>query len=139
MPRPIGTAAELERRRRRAVALLDRGESPSVIARILGVHETSVHRWRRLARQGPGLAAKPLTGPRPKLSLQQWGQLKELLLQGAQRHGWPNDLWTADRVTRLIRRRFGVSYHPEHVRWVLKRRLGFSSQKPQRRAREQND
>jgi len=59
MARPLGTAAELERRRRRAVELLDRGESASVIARILGVHETSVHRWRRLAHQGPGLAAKP--------------------------------------------------------------------------------
>jgi transposase len=139
MPRPIGTPAELERRRRRAVELLDRGESPSLIARILGVHETSVHRWRRLARQGPGLAAKPLTGPKPKLTAEQWAQLRELLLQGATQHGWPNDLWTADRVTRLIRRHFGVVYHPEHVRAVLKTRLGFTSQKPQTRAREQDD
>lgn len=139
MPRPIGTAAELERRRRRAVDLLDCGESPSVIARILGVHETSVHRWRRMARQGSGLAAKPLLGPKPKLSAEHWAQLKDLLLQGATKHGWPNDLWTADRVTRLIQRQFGVTYHPEHVRDVLKKRLGFSSQKPQLRAREQND
>jgi transposase len=139
MARPLGTAAELERRRRRAVELLDRGESASVIARILGVHETSVHRWRRLAHQGPGLAAKPLLGPKPKLSTEQWAQLKDLLLQGATTHGWPNDLWTADRVTRLIQRHFGVTYHPEHVRAVLKTRLGFSSQKPQTRAREQND
>lgn len=139
MTRPIGSAAELERRRRRAVALLDQGESPSTIAHILGVHETSVHRWRRLARQGPGLAAKQLLGPKPRLSAEQWDQLKELLLQGAKHHGWANDLWTADRATRLIRRYFGVAYHPEHVRQVLKRRLGFSSQKPQRRAREQDD
>src|ERR1700693_743308 len=131
MPRPIGTAAELERRRRRAVDLLDRGESPSTIARILGVHETTVHRWRRLARQGPGLAAKPLLGPKPKLSTEQWAQLKELLLQGATKHGWTNDLWTADRVTRLIRRHFGVTYHPEHVRWVLKHRLALRRQKTQ--------
>ena len=61
------------------------------------------------------------------------------MLQGATRHGWPSDLRTADRVTRLIRRPFGVTYHPEHVRWVLKKRRGFSSQKPQTRAREQND
>jgi transposase len=139
MSRPIGTAAELERRRRRGVDLLDRGESPSTIARILGVHETSVHRWRRLARQEPGLAAKPLLGPKPRLSQEQWAQVRGLLLQGAKHHGWPNDLWTADRVTRLIQRHFGVAYHPEHVRQVLKRRLGFSSQKPQVRAREQNE
>jgi hypothetical protein len=61
------------------------------------------------------------------------------LLQGATRHGWPNDLWTADRVTRLIRRHFHVCYHPEHVRQVLIRRLGFTSQKPQDRPREHHD
>src|SRR5437870_1044982 len=104
MTRPIGSAAELERRRRRAVALLDQGESPSTIARILGVHQTSVHRWRRLARQGPGLAAKPLLGPKPRLCQEQWDQVKELLQKGAKHHGWANDLWTADRATRLIRR-----------------------------------
>ena len=48
--RPIGSAAELERRRIRAVHLVEQGESPGVVARILGVHPTSLHRWRRLAR-----------------------------------------------------------------------------------------
>ena len=139
MTRPIGTAAELERRRRRAVALLEQGESPSTIARILGVHETSVHRWRRLARKGPGLQAKPHPGRKPLLSEQQWLEVQRLLLQGAKHHGWPNDLWTADRVTALIKRHFGVAYHPEHVRNVLKERLGWSSHKPEMRAREQDD
>lgn len=139
MTRPIGTAAELERRRRRAVELLEKGESPTLIARILGVHETSVHRWRRMARQGPGLAAKPPSGPASLLSTEQWQELQVLLLQGAKQHGWPNDLWTAARVARLIKSRFGVAYHPEHVRRVLKKRFHWSSHKPQLRAREQND
>jgi len=139
MTRPIGTAVELERRRRRAVELLDQGESPTTIARILGVHETSVHRWRRHARQGPGLDAKPHPGPKPRLSAQQWAQVEQLLLQGAQHHGWQNELWTAARVTSLIQRHFGVHYHPEHVRTVLKQRLNWTSQKPQLRAKEQND
>jgi transposase len=139
MTRPIGTAAELERRRRRAVELLEQGESPSAIARILGVHETSVHRWRRLAHNGPGLAAKPHPGRKPLLSDQQWLQVQRLLLQGAKDHGWPNDLWTADRVTALIKRHFGVGYHPEHVRSVLKERFDWSSHKPEVRAREQDE
>lgn len=139
MSRPIGTAAELERRRRRAVALLHQGEPAATIARILGVHETSVHRWRRQAQGDASLAAKALKGPKPKLSAAQGDQVRQLLLQGAMHHGWPNDLWTADRVTRLIQAHFDVTYHPEHVRAVLKRRLGFTSQQPQRRAREQND
>jgi hypothetical protein len=65
--------------------------------------------------------------------------LEYFLRQGAHKHGWPNQLWTADRVATLIRRRFGVDYHPEHVRKILKQRLGWTSQKPQVRAREQND
>ena len=137
--RPKGTAAELERRRRRAVDLVDQGESPTLVARILGVRPTTIHRWRRLARQPHGLDAKPLPGPTPRLSDRQLGRLEQLLLQGAKSHGWHNELWTADRVARLIRERFGVSYHPEHVRKILKSRLHWTSQKPKRKARERND
>jgi transposase len=139
MTRPIGTAAELERRRRRAVALVEAGESPATVAHILGVQETSVHRWRRLARHAAGLGAKPHPGPTPRLDDAQLAQLEQLLQQGAKHHGWPNQLWTAGRVATLIRRHFGLSYHPEHVRKILKRRLRWTSQKPQRRAKEQND
>jgi transposase len=137
--RPQGTAAELERRRRRAVELVDQGESPTVVARILGVCTTSLHRWRRLARQPHGLDAKPLPGPTPELSDYHLHKLERFLLQGAHKHGWPNRLWTADRVATLIRRRFGVDYHPEHVRKILKQRLHWTSQKPLVRARERND
>ncbi len=138
--RPKGTSAELERRRAPQLAeLVAQGESPTVVARILGVLPTSVHRWRRLASQPHGLEAKPTPGAPTRLSDEQLGQLEQLLLQGAKAHGWPNQLWTADRVARLVRQRFGVSYHPEHMRKILKRRLGWNSQKPKRKARERND
>jgi transposase len=137
--RPKGTAVELERRRRRAVELVERGESATVVARILGVRPTSIHRWRRMARRPHGLDARPAAGPTPRLSGGQLRRLEALLVQGAKAHGWPNQLWTAGRVTRLIRERFGVSYHPEHVRKILKRRLGWTSQKPRRKARERDD
>jgi transposase len=124
MSRPIGTPAELERRRRRAVELLDQGESPSNIARILGVARPSLYRWRQAARSGPdGLAAKPHPGPTPQLSDDQLERLENLLLDGATAHGWPNELWTAKRVTEVIRRHFRLDFHPEHVRKMLKRRL----------------
>jgi transposase len=137
--RPKGTTAELERRRRRAVDLVGQGESPTVVARILGVRVSSVHRWRRMARRPHGLQAKPNPGPTPGLSDYHLRKLERLLLQGAKKHGWPNQLWTADRVARLIRERFGISYHPEHVRKILKQRLNWTSQKPQRKARERDD
>jgi len=137
--RPKGTSAELERRRRRAVDLVEQGESPTTVARILGVRTASIHRWRRMARKPHGLDAKAIPGRPPQLSDYHLRKLERLLLQGAKKHGWPNQLWTADRVARLIRERFGVSFHPEHVRKILKQRLGWTSQKPKRKARERDD
>jgi transposase len=137
--RPKGTPAELERRRRRAVQLVNEGESPTQVARILGVRRGSLYRWRQLARTPDGLAAKPVPGPTPRLTEDQLRRLEILLREGAHRHGWRNQLWTAERVTRLIQRRFDVRFHPEHVRKLLKRRLGWTSQKPRRHARERND
>jgi transposase len=124
MSRPTGTPAELERRRRRAVELMDQGESPTTLARILGVGRPSLYRWRQAARSGPdGLTAKPHPGPKPLLRDAQLEHLEDLLLDGATAHGWPNELWTAARVTEVIRRHFGITYHPEHVRKLLKGRL----------------
>jgi transposase len=137
--RPKGTAAELERRRRRAVELLEQGESPAVVARILGVKPTSLHRWRRMARQPDGLTPKPPSGARRRLDDAQLVELEQLLSQGAPAHGFPNDLWTAARVAKVIQRHFAVKYHPAYVRRLLRRRLNWTSHKPQRRARQRND
>jgi transposase len=137
--RPVGSAAELERRRIRAVELVEQGESRGGVARILGIHPGSISRWRRQARHGGGLAAKPAEGPKPRLSAGQLGEREQLLLRGATAHGWVNDLWTAGRVTTLIQRHFGVRFHPEHVRKILKQRLNWSSQRPQRQHPDGND
>ncbi len=138
--RPKGTAAELERRRRRAVALMRQGESPTVIARILGVHRRSLYRWRDQAdTTTDGLRATPHPGRKRRLSDEQLQVLKALLQQGATAHGWPNNLWTAKRAGELIRRHFGISYHPEHVRKLLKKRLVWTSQKPALRAKERDE
>lgn len=121
------------------MAALERGESPTTIARVLGVHVTSVHRWRRMAATAYGLDAIQHPGPTPRLDDVQLRQLEALLVQGAKHHGWPNELWTAARVAALIQRHFGIAYHPEHVRKILKTRLGWTSQKPRRKARERKD
>ena len=133
------SALELERRRRHAVKLLHQGESPTVLARILGVHRTTLYSWLHKEQQPGGLDAKPRRGHAPRLSDQQLRQLEQLLLQGPRAHGWSNDLWTCGRIAELIRRRFGVNYHHDHVGRFLHKRLHWSCQKPQRRARERND
>jgi transposase len=138
--RPIGTAEELQRRRLRAVELVDEGESPEDVARFLDCGRSSVYTWVKLARQTPEkLAAKPHTGPKPRLSAEQLSELEALLLQGAKAHGWRTELWTAQRAAELIQRHFGIRFHPEHVRKILKRRLRWTSQKPQRKARERDE
>src|SRR5271168_2208887 len=112
--RSKGTAAELERRRRRAVALVEQGEAPAVVARIFGVTRSSLHRWRRMARQGHDLAAKPVPGAKRRLTDTQLQELEGLLDQGAPAHGFPNELWTSARVAQVIRRHFGVPYHSDY-------------------------
>ena len=138
--RPIGTAEELERRRRRAVELVRQGESPDDVAHFLGCGRSSVYTWVKLDRDAAEkLAAKPHAGPKPRLTDEQITELEGLLLKGAKANGWHNDLWSAHRVAQMIRRHFGVEYHTEHVRKVIRRRLNWSSQKPQKKARQRND
>jgi transposase len=139
MSRPIGTAGELERRRKQAVEAVAEGHSRGTVAEVLGVHYKTVARWVRAAREPGGLDAKPPPAPAPGLTDADLRRLEGLLAKGAKAHGWHNQLWTAARVARLIEREFGIAYHPEHVRKILKRRLGWTSQKPRRRARERND
>lgn len=115
------------------------GEPRSTVAKVLGVHYKTVARWVRQAGTPGGVAAKPRSRPEPGLSDADLRKLEALLLKGAKAHGWHNELWTAARVARLIEREFDLDYHPEHVRKILKRRLGWTSQKPRRRARERND
>lgn len=140
MSRPIGTAAELERRRRQAVDAVDQGQKPSVVARAFGINRNSLYRWRMLAKQGPeALQAKPHPGPGARLSEGQLHELERLLAQGAKAHGWSNSLWTTARVAQVIRRHFGVSFHHDHVGRFLRQRLGWTPQKPRRRARERDE
>jgi transposase len=138
--RPIGTPEELERRRRRAVELVKQGEHPATVARFLGCGRSSVYTWVKLDREASrDLAARPHTGPKPRLSDEQIKQLEDLLLKGAKAHGWPDASWSAQRVAEMIGRHFGVEYHVEHVRKIIRRRLNWSSQKPQKKAKQRNE
>lgn len=132
--RPRGSPAELERRRFRAVELLEKGEPRELVARILGVDPRTLSRWRRLAREG-NLKAKPAPGRPRELSARDCEQLEALLLQGATAHGWTNDLWTGKRVQQLIERHFGVTYNPQYVCHILKAYLDWTSQKPKHHPR----
>lgn len=138
--RPKGSAEELERRRRRAMALCDQGLKPAAVAYAVGTSRASVTRWRQAYEEaGPqGLSAKPHPGGVSRLTAAQRKRLLRLLLQGPRRHGYRTELWTLARVAEVIGVTFGVRYHPSAV-WHILRALGWSCQKPDRRARERDE
>lgn len=138
--RPSGSPKQLERRRLRAIALLEQGFLPVEVARKLGVNRRSVRRWRASHDQsGPqGLSATTASGRPPKLNDRAKQRLERCLLKGARAFRYPTDLWTCPRVAELIQRRFGVSYHVDHIGRLL-RSMGWTPQKPERRARERDE
>ena len=133
------TRAEQEARRRLAVRKVIEGWSPEDVADFLGVHVETVRKWVRAYRAGgnEGLAGKPHPGRIPYLTAEQEAQVLGWLAEKPSAFGFRTDLWTAGRVDRLIKERFGVAYHSNYLReWLTKRNL--SPQKPAKRARERN-
>ena len=135
-----GSAKVLEARRRRAMALLDQGLSLQAVARRIGCEASSVMRWRDArARHGEaGLAVRKASGRPPRLKASQKERVIQLLLKGAPAQGHRTDVWTTPRIAELIATRFGVRYHPDHVGRLL-HQLGWSHQKPERRALERDE
>jgi transposase len=138
--RTPGSPESLERRRKRALKLLGEGLLPVEVARKLGVDRRSVRYWRAAfeKRGEQGLAAKPVPGRPLKLDARGRKKLEKLLRRGAMTSGYPTDLWTCRRVAEVIRREFGVRYHEDHIGRLL-RAMGWSPQKPERRARERDE
>jgi transposase len=138
--RPSGSAEFLEQRRLRAISYLDDGLRPAEIARKVGVDRRSVRRWKAsFLKGGQGaVRAKPSSGRPTKLNSQAKKALEDALLRGARQAGYATDLWTCPRIARVIHQTFGVRYHVDHIGRLL-RSLGWSPQKPQRRAIERDE
>ncbi|MBI4758436.1 MAG: IS630 family transposase [Chloroflexi bacterium] len=130
----------MEVRRRIAGKLLLEGRGVREVARLVGAVPSSVSRWKEDLEQGgmEALQAQPHPGRPSRLTWQQKQELEKILLKGAQAAGFPTDLWTLARVTQVIERELGVQYHPGHV-WYILQDMGWSAQKPERRARERDE
>ena len=129
-----------EVRRFRAWELYRKGWKQCQIAEALGVTEGAVSQWLKRAREGGegALHARKAPGPRPHLTPEQRARLPGLLKQGAEAFGFRGEVWTCSRVAEVIRREFGVSYHPAHISRIL-RDCGWSVQKPIRRASQRDE
>ena len=135
--RPKGTAEQLVERRTRALQLLADGLGPTEVARRIGVARQTIYEWKSNARR-KRRQSKRRPGGVCRLSVQQQKRLARELLRGAFAHGYAEDHWTLDRIGRVIYDLFQVRYHPSSV-WHLLRRMGWSSQKPQRRGLQRDD
>lgn len=136
--RPRDPPERLAARRAQALKLLKAGLGATEVARRIGVARQTIYEWkaqakrkrRRHNQRGPGAVCR--------LSARQQTQLAQELLRGAYAHGYAEDHWTLDRIGRLIYDQFGVRYHPTSV-WHLLRRMGWSSQKPQRTGHQRDE
>lgn len=137
--RPVGSARQLEARRTQAVALLKQGHSYQAVARRVQSSISSLVRWRQAFRRKgrTGLKPRPTPGRPPQMTPEQKQALVAVLKLGARAAGYPTELWTLPRVAEQIRRQWGIGYHPGHV-WKILTGLGWSCQKPERRAVQRN-
>ncbi|MEV4252203.1 winged helix-turn-helix domain-containing protein [Spirillospora sp. NPDC049652] len=124
--------------RMQAAELFTEGQSNAVIAKRLRVSMRSVQRWRR-AWCGQGRRALSSAGSpgRPTLSRELFAALEHELVKGPVAHGWPDQVWTLERIKTLIGRRFHKSMTLSGISQML-RRNGWSHQVPARRASERD-
>jgi transposase len=131
---------QMERRRKKAARLFDQGLKAPEVARRLGVARQVAYRWKDAWQKGglAALASKGRAGRKPKVGPAQTEQILDALLRGPAAQGYKTQLWTLPRVAALIEQLTGVRYHPGHE-WRLMGSLGFSCQRPERRAVERNE
>lgn len=131
---------EATRRRVRAGRLLLAGKGCAEVAQAVGVARQTVYTWKALLDESGIDALRAMGGKgRPaQLDARQLAQLRRSLLDSPTEHGFGTELWTLKRVRQLIERMFGVSYSEVHV-WRILGEMGFSNQKPERRAIERDE
>jgi transposase len=128
----------LEARRLRAAELFSAGVRQAEVARQLGVSAQAVSVWYARWQAGgtEALHSRGPSGPAPRLSDAQLAQVEQALLEGATANGFVGELWTPERIGLVIERLTGVHHHPAWVWALLHDRLGWTVQRPRRRAAE---
>lgn len=139
MARTPGSSTQNETKRRKAIAIIKAGSTQAEAAKQVKVILRTVQRWWKLYRDhgDEGLRSKKATGRPRRLSEKDSKKLAQILIKGAVKAGFTNELWTSKRVLAVIKKEFGVSYHANHLPRLL-RSLGFTPQRPQREAAEKN-
>jgi transposase len=130
---------EAARKRVRAERLLLAAKTPAEAAKSVGLARQTAYPWRARLDEGGIAALRSMATGRPaQLDAGQRAALRGALLQVAMAHDFGTEPWTLERVRSLIERPYGVRFSEVHV-WRLLGAMGFSSQKPERRAIVRNE
>lgn len=127
---------ELEARRRKAAEYFKHGKTKYWVAKRFKVSFTASGEWHKRWKGDSLEARKP--GQKEKLSPEQKKGLSKMILKNPTFYGYDTQLWTLDRITSCVKKEFEITYRPRSLSHML-HMLGFSCQKPERRARERNE
>jgi transposase len=132
--------SEASRKRIKAGRLLLAGKGCAQVALAVGVARQTIYTWKRLLDKGgiDALRAVPERGRPAQLDDAQLAAIRAAILQSPTEHGFGTELWTLKRVGTLIERLHGVRFGQTHV-WRILGSLGFSPQKPEKRAIKRNE
>lgn len=132
-------AKQAERRRLQGGRLLLKGVTQAEVARRCAVSRPTVLEWKRRLEEGGLQALRNGTRGRPaRLDEQMRTQLAQLLMAGARSQGYATELWTLPRIAKLIEQHFGHTFSTSQVSRLLAA-MGWSSQKPEKRALQRDE
>jgi transposase len=139
--RAVRERAARQARRERAAELFAQGRSRAEVARELDVSRQSASRWHAgwQAKGATALQSRGPTGRRPKIPDSALEAIERALLEGALAHGFPTDVWTLDRIAMVIQGLTGVQLSNPSVWRLLRGRLGWTVQRPERQAKERDE
>jgi len=125
----------------RAATMFARGKRQVDVGVELGVSAQTASRWYRAWAEGgrAALAGAGRAGRTRKLTDEQLAEVQAALAKGPRANGFPTELWTLARVAEVIEAVTGVRHGQTQTWTILRERLGWSRQRPARRAKERDD
>jgi transposase len=125
----------------RAAELFEAGRRQADVVAELAVSAQTASRWHRAWLDGgrDALTGATRLGRTPRLSDEQVAEVEAALLNGPTANGFATDMWTLARVADVIERMTGVRYTLSQTWLILRQRLGWTRQRPARRAVERDE
>lgn len=133
------TPEELEARRIKAARFFARGVTQYAIAQRFGVSTAAVYYWHRSwKKKGEEALLKKDVGPKGKLTKAEIKKVERALLKGPETFGYASQLWTLPRITEVVKKITKEIYKDRSI-WHVLMRMGWSCQKPTRKAKERDE